>query len=71
MILSEAATAEEGEIWEKVLVVADVKKAFYEAIAAREICMEVTEEDKTEEDWEKDVVGELILAMPGTRDAAN
>ena len=37
MILSEAATAEEGKIGEKVLVVADVKKAFYEAVAAREI----------------------------------
>ena len=32
---------------------------------------EVPEEDKTDEDREKDVVGELLRAMPGTRDAAN
>ena len=59
------------EMAAKVVVVADVKKAFYEAEAGRELCMEVPEEDKTEQDVEEDVVGELMMAMPGTRDAAN
>ena len=52
-------------------MVADVKKAFYEAMEQREVCMEVPAEDKTMEDMQKDIVGELRLAMPGTRDAAN
>ena len=71
LLLSEAATVEDGKVGEKVVLVADVKKAFYEAVAGREICMEVPEEDKTEEDIKEDVVGELVMAMPGTRDAAN
>ena len=40
-------------------------------MAGREICMEVPEEDNSEEDVRNDVVGELVMAMPGTRDAAN
>ena len=36
MLLSEAATVEEGDAGTKVIVVADVKKAFYEASAKGE-----------------------------------
>ena len=57
MLLSEAATVEDGEVASKVVVVIDVKKAFYEALAKREVAMEVPDEDKTEEDWREDVVG--------------
>ena len=36
MLLSEAATVEEGDAGTKVIVVADVKKAFYEGFAKKE-----------------------------------
>ena len=68
MILSEVATRGEGEE-RKVMTIADVKKAFYEAKTKRELCMELPKEDMTEEDMEEDMVGFLELAMPGTRDA--
>ena len=71
MLLSEASTVEEADVGTRVVIVADVKKTFYEALAKRRICMEVPEEDKSDEDKTQDVVGELMLAMPGTRDAAN
>ncbi len=38
---------------------------------ARRVAMELPNEDKTEEDLDEGMVGELMLAMPGTRDAAN
>ena len=71
LLLSEAAIVDDGEVGEKVVVVADVKKAFYEALAKRAMAMELPEEDLTEEERLEGIVGELELAMPGTRDAAN
>ena len=71
MLLSEAATVEEGDTGTRVIVLTDVKKEFYEALAKRKMCMELPEDDKSEEDKRLDVVGELVLAMPGTTDAAN
>ena len=71
VLLSEAATVDDGGVAEKVIVVADVKKAFYEALAKREMAMELPEEDLMEEERLDGIVGELVLAMPGTRDAAN
>ena len=71
LLLSEAAIVDDGEVGEKVVVVADVKKAFYEALAKRAMAMELPEEDLTEEERLEGIVGELVLAMPGTRDAAN
>ena len=71
MLLSEAATVEDGDAGTRVIVLADVKNAFYEALAKRRMCMELPEEDKSEEDKRLDVAGELMLAMPGTRYAGN
>ena len=69
MLVSEAATIEDEQEDFKVIIVADIKNAFYEARAQRDICMEIPEEDRTEADRREDTVGKLELAMPGTRDA--
>ena len=50
-----------GHVGEKVVLVADVKKAFYEAVAKREMAMELPDEDMTEEDRREGIVGELML----------
>ena len=70
MLMSDVATKGGGGK-RKVLMLADVKKAFYEAAMRRDVCMEIPEEDKEEEDRKEDKVAYLKLAMPGTRDAAN
>ena len=48
----------------------DVARAFFEAEATRYICIELPDEDKTEEDWAEDNVGLLVNIFYGTRDAA-
>ena len=40
MLLGEAATVEDGNAGTRVIVLADVKKVFYEALAKRRMCME-------------------------------
>ena len=68
LLVSEAATVEKGTADRKCMLLADVSRAFFEADARREICVEVPEEDWIE--GEGDVVGYLLKSLYGTRDAA-
>ena len=69
VLISETATVEKNKE-EKVLMIADISRAFFEAEVVRDICVELPEEGKDEEDKGKDVVGKLRLSLYGTRDAA-
>ena len=48
----------------------DVSRAFFEAPAKRNICVELPKEDKTEMDIRHDQVGHLRMSLYGTRDAS-
>lgn len=68
-LIHEAATVEEGgEFGEKVLMIQDISRAFFEAKAIRDVCVEIPEEDRDPKDG--DVVGHLQMSLYGTRDAA-
>ena len=54
----------------KVLMINDVARAFFEAPAIRDICVEIPKEDLTAEDRRHDKVGHLRMSLYGTRDAA-
>ena len=71
LVLRDVATMRKGQRKRKVLVLADVKKTFYEAKMKRQVCKELPPEDKGEDGVEEDRVGPLMLAMPGPRDATN
>ena len=49
---------------------ADVARAFFEAQASRNICVELPEKNKNLEDIREDRVGWLQMSLYGTRDAA-
>ena len=51
-------------------MVNDVARAFFEAPATRNVCVEIPKEDKTEADVRHDKVGHLRMSLYGTRDAA-
>ena len=51
-------------------MVNDVARAFFEAPAMRNVCIEIPKEDLTEADKLHDKVGHLKLSLYGTRDAA-
>ena len=68
-LISEAATVDE-EPNEKVIEIDDVSRAFFEAPAVRQVCVEIPEEALTAEDREQDMVGHLMMSLYGTRDAA-
>ena len=65
--MHEAATID-GE--EKIIMINDVARAFFEAEAIRPICVELPEEDLLPSDKGKDLVGLLRMSLYGTRDAA-
>ena len=66
-LISEAATGRGGEDWEdKVIMVNDVARAFFEAPILRDLCVELPAEAGEGED----MVGHLIMSLYGTRDAA-
>ena len=67
-IIHEAATVDGSG--EKMIMIADVARAFFEAKATREVCIEIPEEDMTESDKKQDMVGYLMRSLYGTRDAA-
>ena len=69
-MVSEAATVRKGAGESKVMLIADVSRAFFEAKARRKVCVELVDEDRTAQDKEEDMVGLLELSMYGTRDAA-
>ena len=67
IICSEAAT--EGTC-EKVIMINDVRRAFFYAKALRPIWVELPREDYDETDEHDDNVGLLEMSLYGTRDAA-
>ena len=69
-LIHEAATVRSNEkVGSKVLMVNDVARAFFEAPATRNVCVEIPKEDKTEADARHDKVGHLRMSLYGTRDA--
>ena len=67
----EAATVRSSEeMGTKVSMVTDVARAFFEAPAMRNVCIEIPKEDLTEADMRHDKVGHLKMSFYGTRDAA-
>ena len=71
-LIHEAATVRSHEPkGSKVLMINDVARAFFEAPAVRNVCVEILAEDMTEEDRRHDKVGHLQMSMYGTRDAAS
>ena len=51
-------------------MVNDVARAFFEAPAIRNVCIEIPNQDHTEADIRHDKVGHLRMSLYGTRDAA-
>ena len=70
-LVHEAATVRSGEeMGTKVIMVNDVARAFFEAPAMRNVCIEIPKEDLLEADKRLDKVGHLRMSLYGTRDAA-
>ena len=67
LLVSEAATTG-GE--EKVVMLNDVARAFFEAPMRRKLCIELPEEDLEEGETRENTVGLLLMSLYGTRDAA-
>ena len=71
-LLSEAGTLRKRRKGkEVVMMLNDVARAFFEAKATRELCIELPDEDKTEKDQREDNVAILEKSLYGTRDGAN
>ena len=70
MIISHAATIEKGGHEEKVVMINDVARAFFEAPMRRELCVELPNEARLEGIERREAVGLLELSLYGTRDAA-
>ena len=70
-LVHEAATARTGEeMGTKVIMINDAARAFFEASATRDICIEIPKEDLSDADRKHDKVGHLRMSLYGTRDAA-
>ena len=70
-LVHEAATVRSNEeTGSKVIMINDVARAFFEAPATRNICIEIPKEDLSEADRRHDKVGHLRMSLYGTRDAA-
>ena len=54
----------------EVIMINDVARAFFEAPAVRQVCVELPDEDKSSSDRTMDKVGHLKMSLYGTRDAA-
>ena len=54
----------------KVVMVNDVARAFFEALAVRNVSAEIPVEDKDDADVKHDKVSHLKMSLNGTRDAA-
>ena len=57
-------------MWFTVIMLNDVARAFFEAPAMRNICIEIPKEDVSEADKRHDKVSHLRMSLYGTRDAA-
>ena len=70
-LISEAATMEEGgRQGTKVMLLADVSRAFFEAAARRKVAVILPEEALAPGESKEDIVGALKQSLYGTRDAA-
>ena len=70
-LVSEAATMDaEEEDEEKVISIDDVSRAFFEAKATRDICVELPAECLSDRERSLGLVGHLKQSLYGTRDAA-
>ena len=67
LLVSEAATTG-GE--EKLVMLNDVARAFFEAPMRRKLCIELPEEDLEDGETRENTVGLLLMSLYGTRDAA-
>ena len=71
MLVSEAATVEEdGKDIRKVIMINDVARAFFEAKATREVCVEMPDEALAGHELPGEWVALLEKSLYGTRDAA-
>jgi len=68
LLISDVATVGEKGTEEKILMINDVARAFFEADMRKELCVELPEESRIE--GEGDMVAYLIKSLYGTRDAA-
>ena len=66
-LIHDAATVGSGQ---KVVMINDVARAFFEARVKRKVCIEIPAEDLNDGDVGKDLVGLLNMSLYGTRDAA-
>ena len=70
-LVHEGATVRSNEeLGSKVIMINDVARAFFEAPAMRNICIEIPKEDLSGADRRHDKVGHLRMSLYGTRDAA-
>ena len=53
-----------------MVLISDVSRAFFEAPAMRQVCVELPSEDLSAADKQVDNVGHLQTSLYGTRDAA-
>ena len=56
---------------EKVVELDDVSRAFFEAAATRDVCVELPAEAMNKDEQGAGMVGHLQMSLYGTRDAAN
>ena len=70
-LVSDVATiGAKEELGEKVIMINDVSRAFFEAPMRREMCAEIPREARTRKDDLDDLVALLKMSLYGTRDAA-
>ncbi|MDA8609425.1 hypothetical protein N9L19_00760 [bacterium] len=66
-LVHQAATVRpDEEMQSKVIMINDVARAFFEAAATRNICIEIPEDDLSEADRRHDKVGHLQMSLYGT-----
>jgi len=70
ILCSMAATRDDDQEEEKVIMVNDVRRAYFYAEVTRPVWVELPEEDYTDDDRWEDRVAKLNVSMYGTRDAA-
>ena len=59
-----------ARIKEKCILIADVSRAFFEAPARRDVCVELPEEAMERGETTQEVVGKLLASLYGTTDAS-
>ena len=70
-LIHEAATVRlKEDPYSKIVMINNVDRAFFEAPAVRQVCVELPDADLTSSDRTADRVGHLQMSLYGTRDAA-